>query len=91
MLSESIHTDVTICTSDGDLQAHNHKAVLSESIHTDVFASMFVHDLRENQLSTINIDDMSLGSCSALLRYIYGDINQEEFWKHRVTLLAAVL
>jgi speckle-type POZ protein len=89
MLSESIHTDVTICTSDGDLQAHNHKAVLSSI--SPVFASMFVHDLRENQLSTINIDDMSLGSCSALLRYIYGDINQEEFWKHRVTLLAAVL
>jgi speckle-type POZ protein len=87
MLSESIHTDITIYTSDRDLQAH--KAVLSSI--SPIFASMFVHDLRENQLSTINIDDMSLGSCSALLRYIYGDINQEEFWKHRVTLLAAAL
>jgi speckle-type POZ protein len=85
MLSESIHTDVTIHTSDGDLRAH--KALLSSI--SPVFSSMFVHDLRENQLSTIDIDDMSLGSCSALLGYIYGNINQEEFWKHRVALLAA--
>ncbi|XP_078163527.1 BTB/POZ domain-containing protein [Carex rostrata] len=85
MLSESIHTDVTIHTSDGDLQAH--KAVLSAT--SPVFASMFFHDLRENQLSTIDINDMTLGSCSALLGYIYGDIDQGEFWKHRVALLAA--
>ncbi|KAJ4772498.1 BTB/POZ domain-containing protein [Rhynchospora pubera] len=85
MLSESIHTDVMIHTSDGNLLAH--KAVLSAT--SPVFASMFLHDLRENQSSTIDINDMSLGSCSALLGYIYGDINQDDFWKHRVALLAA--
>lgn len=85
MLYESIHTDVTINTADGTLRAH--KAILSAS--SPVFQSMFLHDLREKESSTIEIDDMSLESCMALLTYVYGTIKPEDFWKHRLALLAA--
>ncbi|KAG9444042.1 hypothetical protein H6P81_015382 [Aristolochia fimbriata] len=85
MLNEGIHTDVTINTSNGSLRAH--KAILSAS--SPVFESMFTHNLKEKESSTINIEDMSLESCMALLSYIYGSINQEEFWKHRLSLLGA--
>ncbi|XP_068663408.1 BTB/POZ domain-containing protein At1g21780 [Aristolochia californica] len=85
MLGEGIHTDVTINTLNGSLRAH--KAILSAS--SPVFASMFTHDLKEKESSTINIEDMSLESCTALLSYVYGSINQEEFWKHRLSLLGA--
>ncbi|PKU77525.1 BTB/POZ domain-containing protein [Dendrobium catenatum] len=50
---------------------------------------MFICDLKEKESSSINIEDMSLDSCSALLRYIYDSINQEDFWKHRLSLLGA--
>ncbi|XP_077233073.1 BTB/POZ domain-containing protein [Tasmannia lanceolata] len=85
MLDEGIHADVTINTADGTLRAH--KAVLSAS--SPVFSSMFMHDLKEKESSIINIDDMSLESCMALLSYIYGGIRHEEFWKHRLSLLGA--
>jgi speckle-type POZ protein len=85
MLTESIHTDVTINTTDGILKAH--KAVLAAC--SPVFESMFVHDLKEKESSTVNINDMCLESCSALLGFIYGTIKQEQFWKHRLSLLAA--
>ncbi|GAA0139367.1 hypothetical protein Leryth_003168 [Lithospermum erythrorhizon] len=85
MLEESIHTDVTINTADGELQAH--KAILSAS--SPVFRSMFLHDLREKESSTIDIEDMSKESCMALLSYLYGTISQEAFWKHRLALLSA--
>ncbi|WOL15646.1 hypothetical protein Cni_G24427 [Canna indica] len=85
MLEEGIHSDVTIKTSDGVLKAH--KAVLASS--SPVFESMFLHDLKEKESSTIKIEDMSLYSCSALLGYIYGTLKQEEFWKHRLSLLGA--
>ncbi|KAH0454355.1 hypothetical protein IEQ34_016279 [Dendrobium chrysotoxum] len=85
MLEEDIHSDVTINTADGVLKAH--KAVLSAC--SPVFESMFLHDLKEKESSSINIEDMSLESCSALLGYIYGSINQEDFWKHRLSLLGA--
>ncbi|XP_019196592.1 PREDICTED: BTB/POZ domain-containing protein At1g21780 [Ipomoea nil] len=85
LLLESIHADVTINTADGSLQAH--KAILSAS--SPVFHSMFLHDLREKESSTIDIEDMSTDSCMALLGYIYGTIKQEDFWKHRLALLAA--
>lgn len=85
MLEEGIHADVTIVTADGSLKAH--KAVLSAS--SPVFLSMFMHDLKEKESSTIEIQDMSLESCSALLSYIYGSIKQEDFWKHRLALLGA--
>lgn len=85
MLQEGIHADVTIKTSDGALKAH--KSVLASS--SPVFESMFLHDLQEKESSTIKIEDMSMDSCSALLAYMYGTIKQEDFWKHRLSLLAA--
>lgn len=85
MLDESIHSDVTINAADGQLQAH--KAILSAS--SPVFHSMFQHDLKEKESSTIDIEDMTYESCLALLSYLYGTINQEEFWKHRLALLGA--
>ncbi|KAF2323870.1 hypothetical protein GH714_002754 [Hevea brasiliensis] len=56
MLTESIHTDITINASDGSIGAH--RAVLAA--RSPVFRSMFAHDLKEKELSTINISDMSL-------------------------------
>ncbi|KAG8378263.1 hypothetical protein BUALT_Bualt08G0119400 [Buddleja alternifolia] len=85
MLDESIHADVTINTADGTLQAH--KAILSAS--SPVFQSMFQHNLKERESSTIEIEDMTSESCMALLTYLYGKINQEDFWKHRLALLGA--
>lgn len=85
MLYESIHADVTINTADGSLQAH--KAVLSAS--SPVFHTMFLHNLKEKESSTINIEDMTTDSCMALLGYLYGTIKQEDFWKHRLALLGA--
>uniref|UniRef100_A0A453S4C1 BTB domain-containing protein n=3 Tax=Aegilops tauschii subsp. strangulata TaxID=200361 RepID=A0A453S4C1_AEGTS len=85
MLTESIHTDVTINTTDGVLKAH--KSVLAAC--SPVFESMFIHDLKEKESSTIDIGDMCVESCSALLGFVYGTIRQEQFWKHRLALLAA--
>lgn len=84
MLNESIHADVTIKTNDGTLWAH--KAILSAS--SPVFHSIFAGNLEEES-STIDIDDMSVDSCMAFLSYLYGTINQEDFWKHRISLLGA--
>ncbi|KAL1344467.1 hypothetical protein HN51_018363 [Arachis hypogaea] len=85
MLDDAIHADLTIITADGTLRAH--KAILSAS--SPVFQSMFHHNLREKESSTIHIEDMSLESCTALLRYLYGTIKQDDFWKHRLALLGA--
>ncbi|KAK6132302.1 hypothetical protein DH2020_033926 [Rehmannia glutinosa] len=85
MLDEGIHADVTINTSDGTLKAH--KAILSSS--SPVFQSMFQHNLKEKESSTINIEDMTTESCMALLSYLYGAINQKDFWRHRLALLGA--
>ncbi|XP_065881523.1 BTB/POZ domain-containing protein At1g21780 isoform X2 [Euphorbia lathyris] len=85
MLDEAIHADVTIHTADGTVKAH--KAILSAS--SPVFQSMFHHDLKEKESSTIYIEDMSVDSCMALLSYLYGTIKQENFWKHRLALLGA--
>ncbi|KAF7829826.1 BTB/POZ domain-containing protein [Senna tora] len=85
MLDEGIHADLTINTADGTLRAH--KAVLSAS--SPVFQSMFHHNLKEKESSTIHIEDMSLEACMALLSYLYGTIKQEDFWKHRLALLGA--
>ena len=85
MLNDGLHADVTIKTVDGTLRAH--KAVLSAS--SPVFESMFYHNLKEKASSTIHIEDMSLESCMAFLNYLYGTINQENFWKHRLALLGA--
>ncbi|GJX35482.1 chlorophyllide A oxygenase, chloroplastic, partial [Tanacetum coccineum] len=85
MLHDSIDADVTINTGEGTLNAH--KAILSAS--SPVFHSMFLHNLKEKESSTIDIQDMSLDSCTALLSYLYGTIKQEDFWKHRLALLGA--
>ncbi|RDX64043.1 BTB/POZ domain-containing protein, partial [Mucuna pruriens] len=85
MLDEAIHADLTIMTTDGTLRAH--KAILSAS--SPVFQSMFHHNLKEKESSTIHIEDMSLESCTALLSYIYGTIKPEDFLKYRLALLGA--
>ncbi|KAM7253270.1 hypothetical protein ACFE04_025888 [Oxalis oulophora] len=85
MLDDGIHSDVTIQTPHGTLKAH--KAILSAS--SPVFQSMFTHDLKEKESSIVNIKDISLESCTALLNYLYGTIKEEEFWRHRQALLGA--
>ncbi|XP_027933026.1 BTB/POZ domain-containing protein At1g55760 [Vigna unguiculata] len=85
MLTEGIHTDITINVSDGSIGAH--RAVLAA--RSPVFRSMFSHNLQEKELSTINISDMSLESCQAFLNYLYGIIRHEEFLIHRLALLRA--
>ncbi|XP_027092831.1 BTB/POZ domain-containing protein At1g21780-like [Coffea arabica] len=85
MLFEGIHADVIINTADGTVRSH--KAILSAS--SPVFHRMFLHNLRERESSTIDIEDMSTESCTALLSYLYGTMKQEDFWKHRLALLGA--
>ncbi|KAL5577742.1 hypothetical protein UlMin_019441 [Ulmus minor] len=85
MLTEGIHTDILIKTSDGTIGAH--RAVLAS--RSPVFRSMFSHDLKEKKLSTVDICDMSIQSCQALLNYIYGNIESQEFLDHRLPLLRA--
>ncbi|KAL3641754.1 hypothetical protein CASFOL_012569 [Castilleja foliolosa] len=85
VLDDSVHADITIATSDGKLQAH--KVILIA--RSPVFRSMFTHDLKEKISSTIEIKDMTSESCMALLRFLYGSVEQEEFWKHRLVLLGA--
>lgn len=85
MLDEAIHANVTIKTIDGTLQAH--KAILSTS--SPIFNSMFHHNLKEKKSSIIFIKDMTLESYMALLCYLYGTITEDNFWKHRLSLLGA--
>ncbi|KAG6500551.1 hypothetical protein ZIOFF_040399 [Zingiber officinale] len=85
MLSESIHTDITINVTDGSIGAH--RAVLAT--RSPVFDSMFSHNLREKEHSTINISDMSFDACQAFLNFIYGNFQLEEFMVHRIALLRA--
>ncbi|KAG9448780.1 hypothetical protein H6P81_008745 [Aristolochia fimbriata] len=85
MLSEDIHTDITINASDGSIRSH--RAVLAT--RSPVFRSMFSHNLKEKELSTIDISDMSIESCQAFLNYIYGCIEHEDFLTHRLALLRA--
>ncbi|KAK2639989.1 hypothetical protein Ddye_027784 [Dipteronia dyeriana] len=85
MLTESIHTDIIITASDGSIGAH--RAILAA--RSPVFRSMFSHNLKEKELSTVIISDMSLEACQALLSYIYGNIEHEEFMTHRLALLSA--
>ncbi|KAI3769110.1 hypothetical protein L6452_00209 [Arctium lappa] len=85
MLSESIHTDIIINTSDGSIGAH--RAVLAA--RSQVFHSMFSHDLKEKELSTINILDMSIEGCQAFLSSLYGNIGNKDFLTYRLDLLRA--
>ncbi|KAG0524703.1 hypothetical protein BDA96_07G234300 [Sorghum bicolor] len=85
MLHEDILTDITINAADGSVRAH--RAILAT--RSPVFRSMFSHDLREKELSTVDISDMSLDACRAFLSYIYGDVRGEEFLANRLALLRA--
>ncbi|XP_076913005.1 BTB/POZ domain-containing protein At1g55760-like [Bidens hawaiensis] len=85
MLSESIHTDIIINASDGSIGAH--RAVLAA--RSPVFMSMFSHDLKEKEMSIINITDMSIDACQVFLSYIYGNIIDQDFLDHRLDLLRA--
>lgn len=86
MLHEDVLTDITINAADGSVGAH--RAVLAT--RSPVFRSMFSHDLREKELSTVDITDMSLDACRAFLSYIYGDVRGgEEFLANRLALLRA--
>ncbi|KAF5730437.1 BTB/POZ domain-containing protein [Tripterygium wilfordii] len=85
MLTESIHTDITINASDGSIGAH--RAVLAAQ--SPVFGSMFSHNLKEKEMSAIDIPDMSIEACQVFLNYIYGNIQHEEFLVHRLALLQA--
>ncbi|KAK1299951.1 BTB/POZ domain-containing protein [Acorus calamus] len=85
MLSDGIHTDITIEASEGSIGAH--RAVLAA--RSPVFRSMFSHDLKEKQLSTVNISDMSIEACQAFLNYMYGDVRVDDFITHRLALLRA--
>ena len=85
MLTEGIHTDITINASDGSIGAH--RAVLAA--RSPVFRSMFSHDLKENDVSAIDISDMSIEACQAFINYLYGIINHDEFLMHRLALLHA--
>ena len=83
MLDDGLHTDVTINTANGSVRAH--RVVLAA--RSPVFESMFLHDLKEKESSIINIEDISMEACMALLSYIYGGIKHEDFWNHRIALL----
>ncbi|KAL4310319.1 hypothetical protein GQ457_01G006210 [Hibiscus cannabinus] len=85
MLTQGIHTDIVINALNGRIGAH--RAVLSA--RSPVFHSMFSHNLQEKEFSTINISDMSIEACQALLCYIYGNIKNEEFLANRLALLRA--
>ncbi|KAK1430901.1 hypothetical protein QVD17_14005 [Tagetes erecta] len=85
MLSEGIHTDIIINASDGSIGAH--RAVLAA--RSPVFMSMFSHDLKEKEMSVINISDMSIEACHVFLTYIYGNITHQDFLYHRLDLLRA--
>ena len=86
MLSESIHTDIIISASNGSIGAH--RAVLAAS--SPVFDSMFTHDLKEKELSVINIPDMCIEACQTFLSYLYSNnIQYQDFLSHRLSLLRA--
>ncbi|PWA52333.1 BTB/POZ domain-containing protein [Artemisia annua] len=86
MLSESIHTDIIISASNGSIGAH--RAVLAAS--SPVFDSMFTHDLKEKELSVINIPDMCIEVCQTFLSYLYSNnIQYQDFLSHRLSLLRA--
>ncbi|KAK4767777.1 hypothetical protein SAY87_002918 [Trapa incisa] len=85
MLTEGILTDVVINACDGTISAH--RAVLAA--RSPVFRGMFSHDLKEKELSAIDISDMSIKVCQAFLTYIYGNIRNADFLAHRLELLHA--
>eukprot|EP01018_Ginkgo_biloba_P009668 Gb_11912 [translate_table: standard] len=85
MLSNGLHADVTINTAKGRIGAH--RAILAA--RSPVFKKMFGHGSNEEESSTIDMEEMSIEACRALLGYIYGCIHYDEFQKHRLALLRA--
>ncbi|XP_028752841.1 BTB/POZ domain-containing protein At1g55760 [Neltuma alba] len=85
MLAEHIHTDIMINAADGSIQAH--RAVLAA--RSPVFSSMFSYNLKEKELSAVDIPDISVEACQAFLNYLYGSIKHEEFLTNRLVLLYA--
>ncbi|XP_078438262.1 BTB/POZ domain-containing protein At1g55760-like [Wolffia australiana] len=85
LLADGAFTDITINTSDGTTAAH--RAILAA--RSPVFCSMFSHNLKEKELATVDVTDMSTASFNAFLQYLYGFIKIEEFIPHRMPLLHA--
>ncbi|KAL1556121.1 BTB/POZ domain-containing protein-like protein [Salvia divinorum] len=85
MLSEGIQTDVTVNASDGSISAH--RAILAS--RSPIIRSMFLHELKGKETAAIDISDMSVEACRALLNYMYGNVKEEEFFPHRLSLLHA--
>ncbi|KAL8469580.1 hypothetical protein ACS0TY_032429 [Phlomoides rotata] len=85
MLSESIRTDTVLNASNGSLSAHG--AVLAS--RSPVFSSMFRDSLKRKGMCTIDVSEMSVEACEALLNYVYGNTRKEEFLPHRLSLLDA--
>ena len=86
MLREDILTDITINAVGGSIRAH--RAVLAA--RSPVFMSMFTHDLREKELSTVDISDMSIEACQAFVGCVYGvAMSEEELLVHRSELVVA--
>lgn len=86
MLTESIHTDITITSQTSTF--HAHRAILAS--RSPVFRSMFSHNLKEKENSTVDVSaDIPAESCQALLNYMYGNLENEEFLAHRLELLCA--
>ncbi|KAK1311382.1 BTB/POZ domain-containing protein [Acorus calamus] len=57
------------------------------SLQQDPSFGAFSHDLKEKQMSTVIIYDMSIEACQAFLNYIYGDVRVDDFITHRLALL----
>lgn len=86
LFSESIHTDIIISASNGSIAAH--RAVLAA--RSPVFDRMFTQDLKEKEVSAINIPDMSIELTQAFLSYLYSNnIEYQDFLTHRFDLLRA--
>nr|GMC72350.1 BTB/POZ domain-containing protein At1g55760 [Ipomoea batatas] len=85
MFSKTILTDIVINASDGSIEAH--RAVLAA--RSPVFHTMFSSDLKEKEVSTVDISDMSVESCRILVSYMYGSIKNDDFVAHRLELLRA--
>ncbi|KAK3133627.1 hypothetical protein QOZ80_6AG0538990 [Eleusine coracana subsp. coracana] len=85
MLQGDIPTDITISTSAGSIEAQS--SVLAA--RSPVFQSMFAHNLKERQLCTIDISDMSFDECQAFVKYMYNNLEESEFIPHRIALFRA--
>jgi speckle-type POZ protein len=82
MLQEGILRDITVNAVGGNIRAH--RAVLAA--RSPVFLSMFSHNLREKELSAVDISDMSIAACRAF----YGAAaSEEELLAHRVEFVVA--